>query len=633
MEYPTSYSERDNPVLKRRRTFIACNRCKVRKRKCDGHTVCRNCSNANKECVYEGTVSQKSLLEYERYIETLQLKLEQTVHKLEVAEQKYLQLEKQVNSQAPTILNSALLSLITQPVDPVEYIGPGAFISMVKALKKKILGKQLENETFHKKVDFSFLQIPEKLPENSVILEKGFIESYFSLSRSRYYFVDRYEFDTSILGKDPYDRSDWESFVYYAVVANGCKCQELREIKVFPPPSVYFSQCISYLSRAKLRPIQQIQACLLMALYVGRTHDVTFNIKAWDLSGMAIRKIVQMGLHRRQPISIDNAVPYEFCKRLFWSAYNFDRLLSLSMGKPFSIPDYAIDIPLPLSIEDSDPSTLHFKDNLCKLQKEQERNPDMKQPISLIGTLVETSKMRRIEGEIFNYFYSGRRDGAHSIIFEGLLNSLETWVSNLPPRAKVEEVLKGEECYEYFLLLYHRARLMLLLPKLTSDSFPGLPRNQALTECRLAAGGICRAYKVLFKGSILGFSSYALNTIFLAGVTLLYYLWNQGDSAMSNIQQDIRACSSLLLVFAERLPEAKSNSELFDNLADTVENGNNNGGSKSGNGASSIEQGYKSNTSNISQHSLDNTSLNFTFDDDFWDQIKEDMITQMTTHR
>lgn len=102
---------------------------------------------------------------------------------------------------------------------------------------------------------------------------------------------------------------------------------------------------------------------------------------------------------------------------------------------------------------------------------------------------------------------------------------------------------------------------------------------------------------------------------------------------MSNIQQDIRACSSLLLVFAERLPEAKSNSELFDNLADTVENGNNNGGSKSGNGASSIEQGYKSNTSNILQHSLDNTSLNFTFDDDFWDQIKEDMITQMTTHR
>ena len=69
--------------------------------------------------MYEGTVSQKSLLEYERYIETLQLKLEQTVHKLEVAEQKYLQLEKQVNSQAPTILNSALLSLITQPVEDV----------------------------------------------------------------------------------------------------------------------------------------------------------------------------------------------------------------------------------------------------------------------------------------------------------------------------------------------------------------------------------------------------------------------------------------------------------------------------------------------------------------------------------
>ncbi|KAK6459505.1 uncharacterized protein RJT20DRAFT_16760 [Scheffersomyces xylosifermentans] len=114
---------------------------------------------------------------------------------------------------------------------------------------------------------------------------------------------------------------------------------------------------------------------------------------------------------------------------------------------------------------------------------------------------------------------------------------------------------------------------MLMLPKLTSDSLPGLETNQALRECCAAAGGICRAYKVLFRESFLGYSLHALNTVFLAAVTLVFYLWDLGKASLSSIQNDIRACSSLLFVFAERLPDAKSHSELFENLVEIVEIG------------------------------------------------------------
>mgnify|MGYP001590878136 FL=1 len=65
------------------------------------------------------------------------------------------------------------------------------------------------------------------------------------------------------------------------------------------------------------------------------------------LLGHAIRGALDLGLHRQTSLKGKNALARLHAVDLFWSIYSLDRMISISLGKPFILQDeeYAASAP------------------------------------------------------------------------------------------------------------------------------------------------------------------------------------------------------------------------------------------------------------------------------------------------
>jgi hypothetical protein len=70
--------------------------------------------------------------------------------------------------------------------------------------------------------------------------------------------------------------------------------------------------------------------------------------------------IAQMiGLHRDPTFYNANPLQAERARRLWWKIYDMDRLLSLFMGRPYTIIDRFVDVSLPVPYDDQDISEVN----------------------------------------------------------------------------------------------------------------------------------------------------------------------------------------------------------------------------------------------------------------------------------
>lgn len=82
-----------------------------------------------------------------------------------------------------------------------------------------------------------------------------------------------------------------------------------------------------------------------------------------------------------------------------------------------------------------------------------------------------------------------------------------------------------------------------------------------------AAGSICQTHKQLHQSLDYGHSFIAVQTVFVAGITLLYALWTYQQQAWSvTLANDIRACSLVLFVMGERAPWVRKYRDAFELL-------------------------------------------------------------------
>lgn len=604
----------------RNRVLRACIRCKKRKRKCDGHFPCHACTKASAECDFGGQAQSPGLtllpdlkhlecdqqiaklhLEYEHQISQLKAEHEQRLRQVQAEhEREVIGLHGQIGlmsqpqglPQAPqrsfpsaqthqfpstqstqstqtqtlsstnesSVFAEILAKLMYNTADEShEYIGSFAVITIVKAIKKNLLGDDSEPQ-HHAMILNDLVDDDATIPS---FMEKGFLDKFFSLSHNRYYIFDHVWFH-QMVQTAPEARTEWDQFCLNIALGVGCRLNELLNVTTYPSPEVYLRRALKHLAKADMDEIKQIQGCMVMAIFITRSYHLSFYVSGWELVGIAMRKLVQYGYHRKQPVTRDNVWHYELIKRLFWSTYNCDKLLSLSLGRPFSTFDSFIDIPYPLSVNfPQNPTTADY-DKLYELQLKQHQNPSFKQEISEFTTFVNTSVIRHIEGRIHLLLYSVTTIVPVADTFEGLLRDLNIWYHSLPPRAEFNAVMGGRERYEFLDLLYHRARLILLLPRIMNRI--DHERIGLLDQACISAGGICSSYKELYRALILEFSIVALHSVFLAGITMVYYLKNRGEPEFMDIQSDIRACASLLFVFSERWNEAKTYSDLFDKI-------------------------------------------------------------------
>lgn len=68
----------------------------------------------------------------------------------------------------------------------------------------------------------------------------------------------------------------------------------------------------------------------------------------WFLIGLATRTCVDLGFHNEHNAGGEqlDVLELDMRRRLFWITYKMDRLLSASLGRPPSIPDGFINVPV-----------------------------------------------------------------------------------------------------------------------------------------------------------------------------------------------------------------------------------------------------------------------------------------------
>jgi hypothetical protein len=293
---------------------------------------------------------------------------------------------------------------------------------------------------------------------------------------------------------------------------------------------------------------------------------------AWTFFGLAMTMCIELGLHRKRRSS-RVSLESERNKRLFWSCYAYDRELAIVMGRPPSISDHDIDVDFPLDIDEATQDLRVLRKALL-----QDRSKPAT-PQTSMTTFIHLLRLKRIEADIQHKIY--RVDKAQSAEWlykttDAFLEKMIAWRDAIPPEAIIappdaadRHSFRGDEYrrYDNYLASYHKAIRVLLQPRLYEKTID--PRYLEL--CAEACRGVCEVYKQLHARIPLVFSSVSLQTVFLAGLTLVYCMWH--DTSNSNGFSSFGAlsdCSVILYVMTERWPASRKYRDMFEAVKKAV---------------------------------------------------------------
>lgn len=114
---------------------------------------------------------------------------------------------------------------------------------------------------------------------------------------------------------------------------------------------------------------------------------------------------------------------------------------------------------------------------------------------------------------------------------------------------------------------YHRCVQLLLQPQL----YATVINDRYFELCMNASRGVCEGYKRMYHGMPMAFSSLALQTVFIAGLTMVYGLWykNSTVTVMHNFNA-LNDCSVLLYVMSERWAASTKYRDAYESIKRTV---------------------------------------------------------------
>ncbi|TDZ19816.1 putative transcriptional regulatory protein [Colletotrichum orbiculare MAFF 240422] len=540
--------------------------CKSRKQKCDDQfPACSNCRRSGASCDKVDVTDEASSTAYTRALEERVAYLENKLAQIPTPETTSTPRENASTHSGHSCREKNPLSDVVAQVslgnyEAPAYVGPSAGLSL--ALN---LGEMVQATVWNKMLpdirDRSTGCInpsPQCLTVEDLLAhgvkeppsdEQGsqMIRAYISQLHSKYPFLEPEELwklhkeRVALSSAPPAALTKSERFgvfKLFLVYAMGATLVQLTQRgPSFSPESLYVT-ALQHISAAReSRTVQNIEAMTLLVVFHLRS---TSSHGLWYMIGLAMRTSIDLGLHRAaHERGLPEAV-VQRRRRLFWSVYSLERTIAISLGRPLSIANSQIDVELPHTAIDSDPSAAATKGND-------------------IALAVVLFKLRRIESQIHQSIYRMDKplDALRSKV-DRLYQQLREWrleLSQLMPTTHPD--------INYALLLYNRALRLLVQPFLPILQ----PSDPYYNLCMRAAGDTCQSHKRLHQTLDYGHSFISVQTVFVSGVTLLYGLWTQGHNLWSvALSNDIRACSLVLFVMGERAPWVRKYRDAFEVL-------------------------------------------------------------------
>ncbi|GMF62649.1 unnamed protein product [[Candida] boidinii] len=153
---------------------------------------------------------------------------------------------------------------------------------------------------------------------------------------------------------------------------------------------------------------------ILLLLTIHSSNKSNYS-KTYQILGFLTRQCLSIGLNKfQEPGSMRytklSKYDLEMRHRLFWSVYNIDRSISITIGCPVSIDDDDINVPLPKYLDNDEPH--------------------------LVDLIRNTIEINRIRGSLLKEIYSLRAKDRYIKNFEKLSiintirNDIENWYIN-----------------------------------------------------------------------------------------------------------------------------------------------------------------------------------------------------------
>ncbi|SMN21263.1 similar to Saccharomyces cerevisiae YLR278C Zinc-cluster protein [Maudiozyma saulgeensis] len=325
-------------------------------------------------------------------------------------------------------------------------------------------------------------------------------------------------------------------------------------------PIRYFSTAVRHITKCgdNLNDVQKVELLTLLVLYLLRTDRDSMILYEIMKDIMAI---VKGRLHLNKWTQQDSFANKKL--RLFWCVYLLERMICVAVGKPFTIHESEIDVPLfnedsYNTNKNSKTSGIHFINQSVTLRRIES---NFVEKLNIIPTNKQNTPTKKNQLPTVKYFF----------------NELEIWRS----KCSTTDIRNFEN--ETLKLYYYRAVRLLIQPYLEFLT----PEEHLFRECQAAAGQICQLYKIFHQKTVNGHSTPAVHTVFGAGVSLIYCMWLErnfhderrkklGDLSkhtrplvgpnLFSTMDDLRACSVCLYVMTERSKFARVFRDTFDQL-------------------------------------------------------------------
>jgi hypothetical protein len=113
---------------------------------------------------------------------------------------------------------------------------------------------------------------------------------------------------------------------------------------------------------------------------------------------------------------------------------------------------------------------------------------------------------------------------------------------------------------------YYKVLRLLLYPQLSERNLD----LDYLKLCANACAGICAAYKRLHRIGRADCSPFAVQALFLTGLTLLHCTWLAPRNYLSGVMTAISDCNLMLYVMAERCQPAQKYRDVFERINSNV---------------------------------------------------------------
>ncbi|KUI60728.1 Positive regulator of purine utilization [Cytospora mali] len=378
--------------------------------------------------------------------------------------------------------------------------------------------------------------------------------------------------------------------------------------------------------------LEELQAVLLLANFA-LLRPVPPGL--WYIVGVAVRLAVDLGLHYEDGKDVDSGLKdlsglpnehqlrergrREFIRdlrrRLWWSTYSFDRLVSICVGRPFGISDQVITTEFPSLLEDMHITPEGFL----------EPPPDVAAQPTYKLVAHHYFRLRLLQSEIlqvlqYQQAQAARTSGQnvknpymHTSLpspFLSKYESFRTWRIDIDKRlyewkesAPTKQNTGVGFSTEFLDLNYWQAVVMLYRQSLSVPAmFEGeyntsmevhspsmhsteLREDEDRIYLKVAEAGqkIMRLYRQLHVAGVINYTYLATHHIFMAGISYLYAIWHspivRSRLSMDEVDFTILAATSVFTDLSDKCPPAEACREAIDRTAKaTIRMANSTGG-------------------------------------------------------